>query len=79
MTKRVKIKTPESQLVTACTVSDPVRAELIKNMLLDHGIKAEVGGPHQAGFTGALPVEVIVRQADVAAAHEFIQEHFPDG
>ena len=76
--KNVKIKTPQTHLVTVYSLNDPVRAELIKNMLHDHGIKAEIAGEHQAGFTGTLPVEIIVGEADVEAAAEFIKEHFPD-
>ena len=76
--KKVKIKTPDTQLVTVYSVSDSVKAELIKNMLADHGIDAELGGEHQGGFTGALAVEVIVRESDSAKAVEFIRLHFPE-
>ncbi len=74
--KNIKIKSPDERLVTVYSVRDSVNAELIKNMLSDHGIRAEIGGEHQAGFTGALAVEVIVREIDSAKALEFIEAHF---
>ena len=76
--KEVKPGTPDSELVTLCGFSDPTQAELVRNMLVDHGLKAEIGGIHQGGFTGTLPVELIVRKVDVEKAIEFIQVHFPD-
>ena len=69
---------PNTHLVTVYTVNDAVQAELIKNMLADHDIKAELAGEHQAGFTGALAVEIIVQEADAKQAFEFIKIHFPD-
>lgn len=76
--KKVKIKNPDSNLVTVYTINDPIKAELMKNMLADHGIDADLGGEHQAGFTGALNVDIIVREADAQAAMEFIQIHYPN-
>jgi len=73
--KKIKIKDPDSHLVTVHTVNDAVRAELIKNMLADHDIKAEIGGEHQAGFTGTLAVEIIVKESDAELAKEFIYAH----
>jgi hypothetical protein len=71
-------KSNETHLVTVYTVNDSVKAELIKNMLADHKIKAELGGEHQAGFTGTLAVEIITREIDAASALEFIKIHFPE-
>ena len=75
--KNIKTKNPDSHLVTVYTINDVLQAELIKNMLADHDIDAELGGEHQAGFTGALDVEIIVKETDAKAALEFIQVHFP--
>lgn len=72
---KIRIQTPDASLVTAYTVSDPIQAELIKNTLLDHGIQCELGGGHQAGFTGALAVEIIVHEPDFSRAIEIIKEH----
>ena len=76
--KKVEIRTPESQLVTILSVFDPVQAELVKNMLEDHGVMASTSGDHQAGFTGPLPVEIIVRNSDSSKAKQFIECHFPE-
>ena len=74
--KNVKIKNPESKLITIYTVNDSVQAELIKNMLADHEIEAEVGGEHQAGLTGALEIQIIVKECNAKAGLEFIKIHF---
>ncbi len=75
--KNVKIKSPDTPLASICTVTDSVQAVLIKNMLADHSIKAQLIGEHQGGFTGTFDIEVIVREADSAKALEFIEAHFP--
>ena len=76
--KDIEIEDPESHLVTVYTVSDAVQAELIKNMLADHDVNAELGGEHQAGFTGAFQVEIIVKEKNAEAALQFIDAHFPN-
>ena len=68
---------PEEHLVTVYTLDDAVTAELIRNTLQEHDIKCELGGEHQAGFTGALEVEIIVRETDRQRAAELIAEMFP--
>ena len=77
--KNVKIQRPEEKVVTVYTTTDPVRSSLVSNMLIDHGINAQEAGGRQAGFTGTLPIEIIVRECDAAAAAEFIKVHFPEG
>lgn len=76
--KNIKIKSPDTALVTVHTVSDSVQAKLVKNMLADHGIKAELAGEHQGGFTGTFEIEVIVKAIDAKRADEFINLHFPN-
>ena len=76
--KKINISSPDTKLITVHTVNDSVQAEMIKNMLADHEIPAEIGGEHQAGFTGTLPVEIIVREPDAEKAREFIKIHFPE-
>ena len=39
-----------------------IQAELIKNMLADHEIEADVGCEYQAGLTGALEIQTIGRR-----------------
>lgn len=76
--KKVDIRTPETHLVTVYTVNDSVQAELIRNTLEDHGIRCELGGEFQAGFTGALDVEVIVRAKDAKQAAGIIEDLYPN-
>ena len=71
--KKIDIRTPQTRLVTAYTVNDPVQAELIKNMLVDHDIPCQIGGEHQAGFTGTFSIEIIVRESDQQRALTLIQ------
>ena len=66
---------PESRLTTVYTVNDSVQAEIIKNMLVDHDIPCEIGGEHQAGFTGTLSIEIIVRETDALRATKIIDAH----
>ena len=72
---KIPIRTPDAQLVTIHTVSDSVKAEMIKSLLADHDIPCELGGEHQAGFTGALAIEVIVRQEDAMLATQIVNDH----
>lgn len=75
--KKMKIENPDIRLVTVCTVNDPIEAELIKHTLLDHNIDCELEGELQAGFTGALGINVVVRESDAKEADEVIQVHHP--
>ena len=68
---------PEAHLVTVYTVDDAVKAELIRNTLQEHDIRCEIGGEHQAGFTGALNVEIIVLESDRERAAAIIGDLFP--
>ena len=72
---KIPIRKPDAHLVTLQTVNDAVKAEMIKNLLADHDIACELGGEHQAGFTGALEVEIIVREEDAALAAQIISDH----
>lgn len=64
----------ETNLITICTVNDPVKAELIKIELANQDIRCEIGGEHQGGFTGTLSVELIVREEDAEAAKAIIEK-----
>jgi hypothetical protein len=75
--KEIDIHTPGTRLVTVYRVADSVTAELIRNSLRDEGIPCELGGERQAGFTGVLDVEVIVRREDRDRALQVINRLFP--
>lgn len=76
--KNIRIKSPETRLTPVCSINDAVQAEVIKNVLADHGITAEIFGEHQAGFTGTLNIQIVVREKDVKQAGEFLKTHFPE-
>ncbi len=67
----------DAHLVTVYTVGDAVKAELIRNALQEHGIRCELGGEHQAGFTGTFAVDVIVLEKDREQAAKLIEDMFP--
>ena len=62
-------------LISVCTFSDPGKAEIIKNALLEEGIRCGLGGEHQAGFAGIFAIDVLVRAADAERARALIQAH----
>ncbi len=51
-----------SELVRLLRTRDPNRAEIIKNALEAAGIACNLDGENQAGLTGILEIDVIVRQ-----------------
>ncbi len=59
---------------TVYTVTNPVQAEMVRNLLQGHNIPCQLDGDHQAGFTGALEIGVLVRASDAAAAHHILKE-----
>ncbi len=73
--KKVDFKNPNAKLAVITTCTDPVKAEMIKNVLIDHEIPCELGGEQQAGFTGTFEIEIIVLDADVDRAREVAEIH----
>ena len=73
--KKIDFKNPDAKLTVITTCTDPVKAELIKNVLVDHDIPCELGGEQQAGFTGTLEIEVIVLDSDVNRARDVADVH----
>ena len=65
---------PETHLVTIATTTQPTVAEVIKLRLEANDIMCEIGNESQAGFAGVFKIEIIVREADVAAAKKIIEE-----
>lgn len=64
-----------NELVSVYTVNEPTLAELIRAELHGEGIACEVGGETQAGFSGVLRIDVLVRAKDADRARRFIEEH----
>lgn len=51
-----------AELVRLLRTRDPNRAEIIKNALEAAGVACHLDGENQAGLTGILEIDVIVRQ-----------------
>lgn len=64
-----------NDLISVYQVSDPGRAEIIKSALRDEGIRCELGGELQAGFTGMFEIDVLVRAIDADRARKIIELH----
>jgi hypothetical protein len=65
----------QDDLVSVFTLNDPGKADIIKNALEAEGIRCELGGEHQAGFTGLFEIDVLVREADADRALKLIESH----
>ncbi len=63
------------ELTSVYTLTDPNKAEIIKNALVSEGIVCELGGEHQAGFAGMFEINVLVRAMDADRARKIIASH----
>jgi hypothetical protein len=70
--------TDDDAVVKVYTLNDPNQAEIIKNMLRDHGIDCVLDGEGQAGFTGVLEIDVLVKANDAEQATEVLKSHHVD-
>lgn len=64
-----------SDLVTVCSVANPVEADVIRNALRSESIPCFMEGTQQAGLVGTLgiPIKIQVRVGDFNRANKFIQ------
>jgi hypothetical protein len=63
------------ELVTAYTLKDPYKAEIIKNALRGEGIPCELDGERQAGLSEVLDIGVLVRTQDADLARKIIEQN----
>ncbi len=68
-------ETDGGELVTAYTLKDPYKAEIIRNALRGEGIRCELDGERQAGLSEILDIGVLVRAEDADFARAIIEEH----
>ena len=68
-------ETGRVELITAYTLKDPYKAEIIKNALRDEGIPCELDGEGQAGLSEILDIGVLVRAQDADLARGLIEQH----
>ncbi|MCI0464390.1 MAG: DUF2007 domain-containing protein [Gemmataceae bacterium] len=64
-------------LVTVYTLTDPNKAEIVKNALQSEGVSCVLDGIHQAADLGlmAFEIKVKVRAGDADRAQRFIALH----
>ncbi|MCH5378030.1 MAG: DUF2007 domain-containing protein [Planctomycetes bacterium] len=65
----------DDRVVCVHTVTDPTTAEVIRGALENEGIRCELGGKGQGGYTGLWEIEILVRAADAERAREIIQTY----
>ena len=63
--------------VVVFTTSDPIKADLIKNMLNAEGLKCALEGHDQSFGPGFMPIEikVLVEAGHIDQARKLIEEH----
>jgi hypothetical protein len=64
----------DQEPVVVYTVNDPIRAELLRNVLQEEGIVAEISGESQAGLSGVLQIEILTKAADAERARQIIED-----
>jgi hypothetical protein len=68
----------DDELVVVYETNDANDAEIVKVALESEGIMAFVEGEGQAGLTGVLEIEVVVKAADTERARELIATRVAD-
>ena len=61
-------------LVLVCTVKSPTEAELIRGALKAVGIKSQIGGEGQAGFSGVFEIDILTHASDVDEARKYLRK-----
>jgi hypothetical protein len=56
------------------TVTDPTKAEMIRNALHQEGIVCEISGESQGGFSGVFEIQILTRAIDADRARAIIDE-----
>lgn len=60
------------------TTNDIYEAEIIRNQLQDAGIKCELDGDSQGGFTEIVETKLLVRAGDVDRARKLVERRMTD-
>jgi hypothetical protein len=65
--------------VTVYTITDPVKAEIIRTYLQGEGIRCRLDGAHTSANmalgSAAFPIGILVPAADADRARELIEQH----
>ncbi len=67
-----------NEVVVVYTTNDVYEAEIIRNQLHDAGIKCELDGDSQGGFTEIVETKLLVRTADADRALQLIERRTTD-
>lgn len=64
-------------LLSVYSTNDASEAEIVRAALHGEGVKCEISGENQAGFTGtgSLKIQLLVRAEDFDRARAFLQRH----
>jgi hypothetical protein len=65
--------------VQVYTVTNPLEAEMVCNMLHAEGIAAISGGDNQAGYAGVIEIPIMVRAEDADRARRILERHDQHG
>lgn len=63
------------ELIIVFATKNYSEAEILKSMLESEGIQCELEGEHQAGFTGVLDIQGMVRISDEDQARKLLSHH----
>jgi len=68
-----------NKLIEVYSTSDASEAEILRGALHAEGIKCEIDGEGQAGFTGLgiMEIKVLVRAEDFDRARSYVEKHEP--
>lgn len=67
-----------NQVEVVYRTNDVYEAEIIRNELHDAGIKCELDGESQGGFTEIVETKLLVRAWDAARARQLIERRMTD-
>lgn len=67
-----------NQVEVVYTTNDVYEAEIIRNQLHDAGIKCELDGESQGGFTEIVETKLLVRAGDADRARQHIERQTTD-
>jgi hypothetical protein len=67
-----------NEVVVVFTTNNLFEAEIIRNELHDAGIKCELDGESQGGFTEIVPTKLLVRALDADQARKLIETRSTD-
>lgn len=62
------------ELVPVFRSRESWQVEIVRDVLVDHGVDCQISGGFQAGLTGVLEVQLLVRAADRAVAEQILAQ-----